>query len=50
VEELGLEGCWEMKPFYAGDEIKTILKNVPHGPPFREVKRRRRRDKEGGDR
>lgn len=37
VQELQLDGCWDLRPFYCGEELKVILPNIPHGPRFREV-------------
>ena len=37
MQRIGAIGIWEEKPLLSGNEIKSVLPNIPKGPAFREV-------------
>lgn len=37
IEDMGLEGVWDLKPMFNGGEVKEILPNIPYGPEFSKV-------------
>lgn len=37
IEDMGLEGVWNLKPLLDGVELKKLLPNLPRGPEFSNV-------------